>query len=233
MQVTVPRTSQDFDAWFEKHGGDPWGYDNPVVAKRLLESMDFLREHVLPVKDISFIEFGAFDGRFTELLRRAYPHAQLYVNDISGAALAQARRRLGDDVVGVSYLLGDLLNTQLPEIKGTPPVLLLLECLYYLPLSERWLAIHRLHKAFPESRILISSPISGGKYFTENQLITQFQSEGYSLGGFRPLTLARGLPFTRRVLLYLTRFSSLLRTSYANQVIYIFEPNREFDDNSN
>lgn len=231
--MTVPRTSQDFDAWFEQHGGDPWGYDNPVIAKRLLDSVGFIGKHVLPLKDMSFVEFGAFDGRFTELLHRMYPHAQLYVNDISGAALERARQRLGKDAIGVTFFSGDLLNTELPVIKGASPVLLLLECLYYLPPGERRLAIRRLRTAFPESRILISAPITGGKYFTEDQLIALFQDEGCFLRDFRPLTLARGFPFTRRALLLLTRFSSHLRSYCANQVIYLFEPNRELHDYSN
>jgi hypothetical protein len=216
----------DIEGFFRSRGPNPWGgYDNPSIQGRLRMSLDFIGDYVAQGFSGQFIEIGAFNGCFSRMLKQRYPACTMYVNDIAGIAIAQAKETLrGFD--GVHFIEADLM-----EIEPAPnhdwlkqSVLLLLECLYYMDLNDRAEGLRRLIDVFRRPPIFISGPITGHpRYFEEDWLIAQFLTNGYGLIDCAPVTL-RGGAAGRIGMRGRNPLRGYFRRKRANQVIYLFRP---------
>jgi SAM-dependent methyltransferase len=228
------RHKEDFDKWFRSVGGDPWGYQSEFVQDRLKASAGFITRNLGAAFSGSFIEIGAFNGEFSLLLRELFPSCQLVINDISEVALNAARARL-HNAKNVTFLLDDALTLRLPpHCENTKSVLLLLECLYYLPAPEREPTLHHLVAEMRTPDIFFSAPITGDPYFREPELLWLFAHAGYRMRDVRVLNyldafygkmalLPRaGRPILRWAANRIPRY----RRRYGRQVIYYFAPQR-------
>ncbi len=213
------RTGKEFDSWFNQSNGDPWGYDGERIQKRLHRSFEFLKKNLKPETDI-LIEFGAFNGDFTEKLVKdaALP---IFCNDISSVALSKIKSRFSDiPAEKLNFIEGDLLSIDLNVIRSFKrPAVLLLECLYYLNKNEQHESISRLIRDLSSPSFFISGPVLDG-YLNEDELKSMFPAS-YKLVKIEVLNLKRGDRFFNLITPILNR-SKLLRQSCANQVIYLF-----------
>jgi hypothetical protein len=217
------RNEKDFDEWFKAAGGDPWGYHKRAVRNRLHASLAFLQQcGISPDFAGTFVEPGAFDGSFTELLAARYPASRILASDISGVAVDKAAEKLrGRQNVALAKC--DLLNLRNPGPAGgapEPTIVLLLECLYYLPEQERAPALANVAAQFPGAGLFVSAPIIGNQYFTEQGLLALCEASGYRPRASKVLNLRsrvfNHIPGMRT----LCQVSPLARTRLANQVIY-------------
>lgn len=224
-----PRTPEDFDNWFQATG-DPWGYRDDGVQNRLRDTERVLEHRYGRNFGGTFVELGAFDGTFSARLGAGFKSARLLVNDISQVALQRARAAV-ETVPGLAartrYLLKDSVAIDADDFRNdvgdaVAPVVLLLECLYYLKPEERKRCLRNLASMLPRSDILISGPISGPPYLDEPELVGAMQALGYRLVSLRVLNLRRGnrLPSIAR----LADHIGSLRRQIANQVLYVFTP---------
>lgn len=221
-----PRTAEEFDAWFQHSGGDPWDYSSPSIRARLKASCDFLRHTVCTEFEGTIVELGAFDGSFTVLLRESFPLADIRVTDISQMAIQKAQRKVGP-CERVQYYVQDFLGIacaglQIPQNHDV--VILMLECLYYLKGSEREKCVETIRREFPKSLAIISAPVTGGHYFTEAGLLQLFRKANYTLRDFRILNLKRRIPVFGWLFKNAAQRFSFLRSAIANQMIFTFAP---------
>ena len=220
------RTKQDFDKWFSDNNGDPWNYKSYEVVERLSTTMFFLKKKI-EKKQYTFIEFGAYNGDFTRHLLNNFEDSSIYVNDISEVAIDQAKKNIGNDP-RVKYIVSDMLEFDAGAVveNGTEKIILLIECLYYITEPERALFIERNKKNFPNCKLFISCVITGGKYFTEPDLLSLLKKNDYKLKGIKTLNFRRSFNFEilRRMISFASNYISPLRRHYAKQVIYYFEP---------
>ncbi len=209
-----PRTAEEFDAWFQQSGGDPWNYSSPSIRARLKASCAFLRHTVRAEFEGTIVELGAFDGSFTVLLRESFPLADIRVIDISAMAIQKAQRKVG-------YFL-EISSARLQIPQNHDVVILMLECLYYLKENEREECVETIRREFPTSRVVISAPVTGGHYFTETGLLQLFRKANYTLRDFKILNLRRRTPIVGWLLKNVAQRFSFLRSAIANQVIFTF-----------
>jgi len=223
-----PRTSADFNLWFEQ-AGDPWGYQSVSVRERLTCTAQLLVAKLGAEFSGNFIEIGAYDGSFTCLLAETFPKSRIVVNDISEVALERARTAVARHS-GMSrrtqFLLKDSISISVVDIyngfvdPNRPSVILLLKCLYYLKREERENALRNLCQLFPAAVVAISAPIVGGDYFTEDELISMFGRQGYSVLAVKTLNLRRLGRF--RFLRAFADRNAVFRRTMGNQVLYLF-----------
>ncbi len=221
-----PRTAEEFNAWFHRSGGDPWNYSSPSTRARLKASCDFLCHTISREFEGTIVELGAFDGSFSVLLRDAFPLADIHVIDISAMAIEKAQRKIGP-CERVRYYVQDFL--EIPCVRLRIPqnhqvVILMLECLYYLKGSEREECVETIRREFPKSPVVISTPVTGGDYFTEAGLLRLFGKANYALRDHKLLNLRLRIPLVAWVLGILAQRSPFLRSIVANQVIFAFAP---------
>lgn len=215
--MTRVRSAKEFDEWFKVSNGDPWGYDSNQIQGRLSGSFEFLKSY-LSDEDV-ILEFGAFNGDFTEKLITL--NLPIFSNDISTTAINNLRLRF-KETTNVNFLEGDLLNVDLTELKRfRKPAICLLECLYYLSQDERRQAIKRLDQLFPNSSYFISGPY-GGHYFTEKELATQIFDSSFELKKIKVLNIKRLGRFST-VLIPVLEKNVFLRSKLANQILYFFK----------
>ena len=143
------------DRYFREHGLDPWGYDNPFVRDRLAASLAFIQKFVPPDFGGTFAEIGAFNGQFTRMLAKAFPKATIAASDIVCAPWETAGPFPGK----VRFQWCDMEDFKMPEAPG-PTILLLLECLYYVPEEERGVAAKAILAETRPSQIFVSGPKS-------------------------------------------------------------------------
>ena len=220
-----PRTQEDFDQWFRSSGGDPWGYGHPQIVERIRLSLAFLRRQLGADFNGWILEFGAFDGSLTAPLAAMFPGSRIVANDISTEAIRQLTARTAG-LPNVSAWCGDMLSFagHVPAVaQGEQGVVLLLECLYYLPAQEQLLLLQRLRRAFPEASLFVSAPMAGGAYYTERQLVGLLREAGYAVVGLEILNFAK-MPPAPAISRRLMRYSSYFRSRYAGQVIYRIRP---------
>lgn len=159
-----------------------WDYESPFVRDRLDASLRFVQRFVPPEFDGIFVEIGAYNGDFTRRLLGAFPSAGVAASDISDAAWPPA--------FPVQLQTADMLSvTTPPECATRPTILLMLECLYYLPQKERELAVHRLVTMLPVLQwAFVSGPLSDPvRYFDESWLVATFADAGLALSDLSPL----------------------------------------------
>lgn len=228
-----PRTSEDFDIWFKK-SGDPWGYGGKPIQERLKRTIKFLKKHLGKNFSGNFIEIGAYDGSFTKLLGYNFPQSKIVVNDISGVALDRAKDTISSHPQLISrteFLLKDSLkindkdfSESFLHVNEKPPIILFLECLYYInKTEERAYCLDNLVTLFPGAHVVISSPITGPPYFTEEELLLLLKQVGYVVSAIEILNLRwwwGQIPYFRLVAANVLH----LRRSMANQVVYFFKP---------
>jgi SAM-dependent methyltransferase len=204
--ANMGQTAEEFDAWYRRSGGDPWGLDSRQTDKRRLRStLNFIERHVGSGFSGRFVEMGCFHGRFTEMLARKFPNVRILANDISNVALDEAKRRLAPFST-ISFMTGDLGSIVVDRLACGPDILLLLECIYYMSMEEREDAVIRLAAMLSPSSIFISAPMTGAPYFTAVSIKKMFDRTNYR-------------PVDHRVLTW----RNWLR-SKPNQVIYCFAP---------
>jgi hypothetical protein len=228
-----PRTTEDFDNWFEI-AGDPWGYRGKPIQARLKRTAKFLQKHL--GKDFAgkFLEIGAYDGSFTSRLGYTFPESKIVVNDISGIALNRARDTVSsypELLSRTEFLLKDSLEITSKDfsesflnVSEKTTVILLLECLYYLNTKkEREQCLVNLVTLFPDAPVVISVPITGLPYFTEEELISLLKRVGYIVFAIKILTWRRGGRWLPCLGFFVNKIVRL-RRSMANQVLYLFYP---------
>jgi hypothetical protein len=219
------RTKEDFEKWYAEHGGDPWGYEKAYVKKRLFASIDFVRLFTPRSYEGNFIEFGAFKGDFTCLLASNFPESTVYANDISEMSLNEAKQRK-EKFSNILFYEHDMLCFDEKDYPQDNTIILLLECLYYLDEAERRIMLHKLKTHFPESAIVISGPITGTPYFTEEGITRLFDELGYARKGIKVLTLRKDLQMFSVLVTSVLKYSAIARRKLANQVIFWFAPKR-------
>ena len=219
-----PRSQEDFDRWFRQSGGDPWGYENEYIKERLRASLAFIRSKVGGDYRGTFLEFGAFDGSFTRLLATAFPDAHIVANDISGIAVEKMKAALaGNPRVEIveSDMVAMTSREAVPSEHGI--VVLLLECLYYLPADEQLHFLSRLREQYPRMTLFLSAPMQGDQYYDEKKLDRLLREAGLSIRSRRILTFSK-VPPLHRITGRLMNFSSYFRNRYASQVIHLVMP---------
>jgi hypothetical protein len=182
----MARTPQDFDEWFRRSGGDPWGYESSFVQARLDVSLGFISRHVDPDFGGTFIELGAFNGDFTRRIAARFPGALIVASDISPLAVEKMRTAVGH-LGNVRLRCADIATFDFPTEVRRPVKVLLLECLYYLPKPERDPAVERLARITERADIFLSCPITGDPYPTERGLMRLFRDLSYRCSGAEAL----------------------------------------------
>jgi SAM-dependent methyltransferase len=183
-------TKERFEEWYAESGGDPWGCDQPIILDRLDNSLGFIQQFVGADFAGTFVELGAFDGRFTVKLAAAFPASHVIANDISEMAVNKARERAAR-FRNVTFNTSDLSALHLPVGAATAPVILLMmEMLYYLPHDQRGKAFTRLLSNVPDiTHVFISGPIQGDDYLNEKWLREVFGENRFGLlGGYASST---------------------------------------------
>jgi len=225
-----PRSPQDFDIWF-RQSGDPWGYHEQPIRERLQMTVRFLRRCLDDGFSGHFLEIGAYNGDFTMLLGQQFPRAVVTVNDISEIALDRARNAVSswpEMSVRTHFLLKDCLSITKDDFASNlcerPTVILLLECLYYLGTEEQERALANLANIFPEAPLVISGPVTGQPYFSQEELLELLDLSGQHLITMKVLNLRQWnrLPGLR-IIVDRCRF---LRQILANQMIFFSVPRR-------
>ena len=102
-------TKSHWDAIFEKKPSSQLGWFQPHLSS----SLELLSRADLP-KESSIIDVGGGDSTLVDDLL-AQGHDDITVLDVSRAALARARSRLGLRAERVRWIEGDILDTALPE----------------------------------------------------------------------------------------------------------------------
>jgi hypothetical protein len=158
-----------------------------------------------------FIEVGAFNGDFSRRLAAAFPRAAITASDLVKVAWenAAANEPFPPSVV---FDWCDMFDYRLPmSFDQKPAILLLLECIYYMPIADREEAIAGLLRRFPKVRLVfVSGPMGGtDDYLTEEWLIRRFKKERARLVGVRQLNLgvAKDFGFWRTLWRRLSRKS--------------------------
>lgn len=172
-----------------------WDYESPFVKDRLDKSIQFIRRFVPPDFSGSFFEPGAFNGQFTYLLAGSFASATIHASDISEDSIASARANVGHP--NVQFSCADIASLQPPRGSPEPRILLLLECIYYMPEPERREALKHLVTVLDRPDVFISFPITGGKYPTEQWIMKQMRRLRYRRDGL--LVLNYSDEFRRKV----------------------------------
>jgi hypothetical protein len=221
------RTAQEFDAWFRRSpDGDPWGYNNAADRARLDAELEFIVRRVGPEFRGTFIELAAFNGVFTRRLATAFPEARIAASDFAPFAVDMGRNATAA-FPNVRFDCIDIARFEKPAGVVPPVVVLLMECIYFLPEAARMSALERIVRTLgggPD--IFISCPIRGiDPYPSEHGLIETFSRLGYRKRGLRVLNCRK---FRRAAVLNhavpALAFLPPLRRRLANQVIYCFSP---------
>jgi hypothetical protein len=219
----MARTPQDFDEWFRKSGGDPWGYGSDFVQDRLDSCLRFIVRHVSLNFSGSFIELGAFNGEFTKRIAAKFPNALVAASDISPIAVEMARTVV-NGFQNVRLDCADMATFELPAGVVQPIKLLLLDCIYYMPEAERGPAIEHLMRVVGQSDIFVSCPITGDPYPTEGNLMRLFRKLSYRCAGTEVLNYKPSdKPLVNRLGPKLSSIA-FVRRHTAHQVIYRFAP---------
>lgn len=100
----------------------------------------------------------------------------------------------------------------------------MLECLYYLKNAEREQMINNIKQNFPLSSVFISTPITGGDYFTEKELLKLMKANSYRMIDSKVLNLVRHYYFLNKMATTFSNINSGIRSLFSNQVIYLFSP---------
>ncbi|HZV20515.1 MAG TPA: class I SAM-dependent methyltransferase [Hyphomicrobiales bacterium] len=220
----MPRTQEEFDKWFSE-AGDPWHYDGAFVIDRLRNSLSFIQRYIAPGFEGAFVEIGAFNGAFSSLLAEAFPTSLIIANDISEVAIQQARQATAKHR-NILFDRSDMASFRTPEaVHGRERVLLLMESLYYLHHEERADAIRHLLATVRPTMAFVSGPIQGDRYFTENELIKQFEINEFFCSGISVLNTSdefRSLPQSQQDPKSLKK--AAVRRKYGRQVMYRFCP---------
>jgi SAM-dependent methyltransferase len=210
------RTAEQFDAWFVASRGDPWDSGSPFVRDRLTASLSFICRRVAADFRGTFLELGAFNGQFTELLAQSFPKAIVAASDISQVALNISLSRVGK-LTNVFLHQADMADYELPPSAQPPFVVLLLECIYYLPPEEHVSALTRLISLTDGADVYLSTPITGEPYPSEEELMRKMSRVGYAC---RDALVLNNRHFAARLL---PRTAiNLCRSRLARQVIYRF-----------
>ena len=220
-----PRTQKDFDDWLQREKGDPWGYQSDHIQDRMQKSLSFVKRKVNAGFKGTFIEFGAFDGSFTRLLSAAYPHSKIVANDISEIAVQKLRITI-QNLPNVEVHCSDMLSfpdQPLNVDTSNGLIILLMECLYYLPFEEQIAFLNNLKRKYKSFLLFLSAPMKGEKYYDENTLQYLFDKSGYIIDSRRVLNYSKVPPFSR-LFDHLINNSAYFRRLYANQVIHLVLP---------
>jgi len=217
------RTKKDFDKWFRESKGDPWGYDSELVNIRFNKSIDFLTQHISQ-NDV-ILECGCFKGQFTKSLATNFSENKIIAFDISEYAIEHAKEKV--DFKNVSFFDADILkinNSWVGEhcADGENSCVVMMEVLYYLDYEDRKQCVKMLSEEFPKSKIVISTPIVGNKYFSEESLIELFSA--YRLVSSEVVSLKRNFLFLNKVIMHLTKKIKFLHNFLVNQKIFVFYP---------
>lgn len=171
--ATVSRpTKEEQDRYFRETVLDPWGANTPWVLDRQSNSLRFIQKFVETDFCGTFVEIGAFDGAFTRKIAGAFPSCRIIASDISRVAWENAALTTPLPA-SVTFDWSDIINFQLPAgFAESQSILLLMECLYYLPPDEQAAALKQLLERIPNATtIFISGPVAGGEqYFDEGRL---------------------------------------------------------------
>ncbi len=215
----MARTAAEFDDWFRRSGGDPWGYESAFVQDRLGATIRFVGSSVHRDFRGTFLELGMFNGEFTERLAAHYPHALIAASDISPVAVEAARGRLRH-LSNVRIHVADMADLEPPPGLQLPVNVLILECIYYLREDERERAIAWLVKVADRPDVFIGCPITGTPYPTERWLVTTFAKLGYRCVAAKALNYRP--PRLMKAIGALTAIAPI-RRRIANQAVYLFK----------
>jgi hypothetical protein len=164
------------DLYFRKNTLDPWGYDNPSIQTRLDESLRFIQRFLTRDFAGTFVEIGAFNGDFTRRLLKAFPRARVLASDLVKAPWEAAAAR-ENFPPSVSFQWCDMMDFRMPEASDKPVILLLMECLYYLPAESRPEALATLASASFAEMTFVSGPLdSGDFYLSETHIAGLFKT---------------------------------------------------------
>lgn len=222
-------TQQAFDDWYRSlPDGDPWEMASPGVQYRLRRTVEALERFVPAGFEGAFVELGPFRGEFTSVLVRAFPRASVLAYEISAVAAEQWRKIFANNPRARVEIasLRSIKKENLPAFSA-PPVVLALEVLYYLPSEERPAAIQGLAEKFPDSFLVISAPVTGGKYFRESDLVGWLGAEGFRRSYAECINLRTRAYGLQKPLLWLCSRLPFLRDRLANQVLWVFSPCRK------
>lgn len=139
------------------------------------------------------VDVGCGEGVLTETAIAPYARNVLAI-DLSSTAIDRAKR--ASHASNVTYVVGDVANF---DFEAAVTGVILLECLYYLP-SETQASVLRkiraLSSAERDRHLIVSTPITGGKYFSREDLSNLLVVHGFEPVGEFTLSLsipARGL----------------------------------------
>lgn len=208
-----------------EHPGNVWGIGGPDDQQRLEVTTGFIRKHIHDPSVL--VECGPLHGAITVLLLEAFSRAELHLVEHEPTATSVLRERFhGEPRVTVHE--ADMLA--LPALPVPPAdAVLLIECLYYLDRAGRHAFVESLRRTHPAATVIVSTPVTGGYYFTERELRQLFSA--YRLGGLKVLShrwplgdrMERALIWAKRLRLE-ALFLHLLRNRVASHTIYAFKP---------
>ncbi|MES2372504.1 MAG: class I SAM-dependent methyltransferase [Bacteroidota bacterium] len=219
------RTKEDFDKFFVENNGDPWGYQTKYVKERLDKSIKFIQKSVSREYTGVIIEFGSYEGSFTTRLIANFPSSTIVAVDISEVAHSQNLAKNGISK-NVTFFCEDMLKFDFrTHLNKSESIFLLLECLYYLSDSEREKMVQTIHEnAVSNKTLFISSPMVGGKYFSEKDLISLLEKYNYKKTDFAILnSKVYRFSLLNQIVSIMGQYSKLIRKKYANQIIFKFE----------
>jgi Methyltransferase domain len=157
-----PRTAEDFDRL-----GNIWATGEQHDQQRLGTIARFAGRHI---KDpLVVLECGPLHGDLTVKLLTVFPRAELHLIEIAPSHAATLRERFSDEPRVTVYEADMLALPSLP----IPPAdaVLLVECLYYLDREERRALVETLLLgAHVDATVLVTTPLDGGRYFTDRTL---------------------------------------------------------------
>ncbi len=217
------RTKLEFNEWFKSSNGDPWGYESNVVKLRFNKSINFIKKFV-DNSDL-ILECGCFKGQFTRILATSLPRNNIQAFDISTYAITIAKKE--SHYSNVTYFDADILDLdplwcKHSNFEGQNCCVIMMEVLYYLDSDERQLCLDILANKFFNSKIIISAPVVGDKYFSEPEIKSWFKS--HSFLACESVSLKRNLFFLNNFILKLSNKSTFLQNILVNQKIFIFSP---------
>jgi hypothetical protein len=205
--------------------GNVWGIGGHDDQQRLKVTTRFISKHIRDPGVV--VVCGALHGPITVSLLAAFSRAELYLVELQPTNAAVLRERFRDEPRVTVHEADMLVLPALP----VPPAdaVLLIECLYYLDRDGRHAFVEGLRRTHPAATVIVSTPVTGGYYFTEPELRQLFSA--YRLVGLKVVShrwplgerMERALLWAKRLRLE-TLFLRVLRNRVAGHTIYTFKP---------
>jgi SAM-dependent methyltransferase len=178
------RTAEDFNLYYATP--DPWH-----IARSRFRDKVLRRCLGRFIRDKSVLELGCGEGHLTQEI---FGRARSVVGvDISDVAIARAKSL---ELPNARFENADLLQT---SFKGYE-VIAAIECIHYLSHPEQGAFLEKVAREHAGKLLLLSGPIVDyTHYFSHRRLMLEFKTLGFSLVGFKNLSIYWHPPSSRIV----------------------------------